>query len=54
MVSLSDFDLIALVFGETTSTLELIFSASALIGGVLFLLWFVLLLLGGVAEGVFE
>ena len=54
MVSLSDFDLIALVFGETTSTLELIFSASALIGGVLFLLWFILLLLGGVAEGVFE
>ena len=54
MVSLSDFDLIALVFGETTSTLELIFSASALIGGALFLLWFVLLLLGGVAEGVFE
>jgi hypothetical protein len=54
MVSLSDFDLIALVFGETTSTLELIFSASALIGGGLFLLWFVLLLLGGVAEGVFE
>ena len=53
MVSLSDFDLIALVFGETTSTLELIFSASALIGGVLFLLWFVILL-GGVAEGVFE
>ena len=54
MVSLSDFDLIALIFGETTSTLELIFSASALIGGALFLLWFVLLLLGGVAEGVFE
>ena len=54
MVSLSDLNLIALIFGETTSTLELIFSASALIGGGLFLLWFVLLLLGGVAEGVFE
>lgn len=54
MVSLSDFDLITLIFGESGSTLELIFSASALIGGVLFLLWFVLLLLGGVAEGVFE
>ncbi len=54
MVSLSDFDLIALVFGESSSTLELIFSASALIGGVLFLLWFCLMLLGGVAEGVFE
>ncbi len=54
MVSLSDFDLISLLFGEADSTLELIFSASALIGGVLFLLWFVLMLMGGVAEGVFE
>ena len=54
MVSCSDFDLICLIFGEPPSTLEFIFSASALIGGVLFLLWFILLLLGGVAEGVFE
>ena len=54
MATLDDFDLISLVFGEAGSSLELLFAASALIGGVLFLLWFILMLLGGVAEGVFE
>ena len=33
MVSLDDFNLVELVFGESGSTLELIFAASALIGG---------------------
>ena len=40
MATLDDFDLISIVFGESGSTLELIFAASALIGGVLFLFWF--------------
>ena len=46
MVSLDDFNLVELVFGESGSTLELIFAASALIGGVLFLFWFLLMLIG--------
>ena len=46
MVSIDDFNLVELVFGDSGSTLELIFAASALIGGVLFLLWFLLMLLG--------
>jgi len=54
MVSLDDFNLVELVFGESGSTLELIFAASALIGGVLFLFWFLLMLVGGVGEGLFE
>jgi len=54
MVSLDDFNLVELVFGESGSTLELIFAASALIGGVLFLFWFLLMLIGGVGEGLFE
>ena len=51
MVSIDDFNLVELVFGESGSTLELIFAASALIGGVLFLFWFLLMLIGGVGEG---
>ena len=54
MATLDDFDLISIVFGESGSTLELIFAASALIGGVLFLFWFLLMLIGGVGEGLFE
>ncbi len=54
MATLDDFDLISIVFGESSSTLELIFAASALIGGVLFLFWFLLMLIGGVGEGLFE
>ena len=54
MATLDDFDLISIVFGESGSTLELIFAASALIGGVLFLFWFLLMLIGGVGDGLFE
>ena len=54
MVSLDDFDLVSIIFGDSESTLELIFAASALIGGVLFLFWFLLMLIGGVGEGLFE
>ena len=54
MVDINDFNLFDLVgLGDATG-LEWIFGISALLGGILFLLWFVLMLVGGVAEGVFE
>ena len=54
MVDIDDFNIFDLVgLGEATG-LEFIFAASALLGGVLFLLWFILMTVGGVAEGVFE
>ena len=54
MSILDDFDIFELLgFGEATG-LELIFAASALVGGVLFLLWFALMMIGGVAADVFE
>ena len=54
MVGINDFNLFDLVgLGDATG-LEWIFGISALLGGILFLLWFVLMLVGGVAEGVFE
>ena len=54
MVDIDDFNIFDLVgLGEATG-LEFIFAASALLGGILFLLWFILMTGGGVAEGVFE
>ena len=54
MSILDDFDIFELLgFGEATG-LELIFAASALVGGVLFLFWFALMMIGGVAADVFE
>ncbi len=54
MVDIDDFNIFDLVgLGEATG-LEFIFAASALLGGILFLLWFILMTVGGVAEGVFE
>ena len=54
MVDINDFNLFDLVgLGDATG-LEWIFGISALLGGILFLLWFILMLVGGVAEGVFE
>ena len=40
-------------FGEATG-LELLFAASALVGGILFILWFALMMIGGVAADIFE
>ena len=40
-------------FGDATG-LELLFAASALVGGILFLLWFALMMIGGVAADIFE
>ena len=34
--------------------MELLFAASALVGGILFLLWFALMMIGGVAADIFE
>ena len=54
MSILDDFDIFELLgFGESTG-LELLFAASALVGGILFLLWFALMMIGGVAADIFE
>tara|TARA_B100000959_G_scaffold192446_1_gene201229 strand:+ start:1714 stop:2310 length:597 start_codon:yes stop_codon:yes gene_type:complete len=45
------FDLIGL--GDATG-LELLFAASALVGGILFVLYFFLLMIGGIATDVFD
>ena len=51
---LDSFDVFELLgFGEATG-LELLFAASALVGGILFLLWFALMMIGGVAADIFE
>jgi len=51
---LDSFDIFELLgFGEATG-LELLFAASALVGGILFLLWFALMMIGGVAADIFE
>ena len=51
---LDSFDVFELLgFGDATG-LELLFAASALVGGILFLLWFALMMIGGVAADIFE
>ena len=49
--SLDIFELLG--FGDATG-LEMLFAASALVGGILFLLWFALMMIGGVAADIFE
>ena len=49
--SLDIFELLG--FGDATG-LEMIFAASALVGGILFLIWFALMMIGGVAADIFE
>jgi len=51
MVEFSLFELIG--FGDATGV-ELLFAASALVGGVLFVLYFFLLMIGGIATDVFD
>ena len=46
MASLADFDLLSLVGYEGGGGLELIFASSAVLGGILFLLWFALIMIG--------
>ena len=54
MSILDDFDIFELLgFGDATG-LEMLFAASALVGGILFLLWFALMMIGGVAADIFE
>lgn len=50
MVEFSLFDLVG--FGDATGV-ELLFAASALVGGILFVLYFFLLMIGGIATDVF-
>jgi len=54
MASLADFDLLSFVGYEGGGGLELIFASSAVLGGVLFLLWFALMMIGGIAADVFD
>ena len=49
--SLDIFELLG--FGNA-GNLEMMFAASALVGGILFLLWFALMMIGGVAADIFE
>jgi len=49
--SLDIFELLG--FGDATG-LELLFAASALVGGILFLIWFALMMIGGVTADIFE
>ena len=51
MVELNLFELVGL--GDATGV-ELLFAASALVGGVLFVLYFFLLMIGGIATDVFD
>ena len=43
MASLADFDLLSFVGYDGGGGLELIFASSAVLGGILFLLWFALM-----------
>ena len=54
MASLADLDLLELVGYDGEGTLGLIFASSALLGGILFLLWFALMMIGGIAADLFD
>jgi len=53
-MALLDFSLFDLVGLGEASGLELLFAASALVGGILFVLYFFLLMIGGIATDVFD
>ena len=54
MVGLLDFNLFDLVGLGDASGMELLFAASALVGGILFVLYFCLLMIGGIATDIFD
>ena len=55
MASLGDLDLFSLVgYDGGDGTLGLIFASSAVLGGILFLLWFALIMIGGITADVFD
>ena len=54
MASLADFDLLSFVGYDGGGGLQLIFASSVVLGGVLFLLWFSLIMIGGIAADVFD
>ena len=51
MVEFSLFELVGL--GDVTG-IDMLFAASALVGGILFVLYFFLLMIGGIATDVFD
>ena len=51
MVEFSLFDLVGL--GDVTG-IDMLFAASALVGGILFTLYFFLLMIGGIATDIFD
>jgi len=53
-MALLDYSLFDLVGLGDASGLELLFAASALVGGILFVLYFFLLMIGGIATDVFD
>ena len=54
MVSLADFDLLSLVGYDGSGGMAFIFATSAVLGGVLFLLWFALIMIGGITADIFD
>ena len=54
MASLADFDLLSFVGYDGGGGSELIFASSAVLGGILFLLWFALMMIGGIAADIFD
>ena len=54
MVSLTDFDLLSLVGYDGGGGMAFIFATSAVLGGVLFLLWLALIMIGGITADVFD
>jgi hypothetical protein len=54
MASLWDLDLLSLVGYDGGGGLKLIFASSAVLGGILFLLWFALIMIGGITADVFD
>ncbi len=54
MASIADLDLLSFVGYEGGGGLELIFASSAVLGGILFLLWFALIMIGGITADIFD
>ena len=51
---LADIDLLSLVGYDGSGGMAFIFATSAVLGGVLFLLWFALIMIGGITADVFD
>ena len=51
---LADIDLLSLVGYDGSGGMAFIFATSAVLGGILFLLWFALIMIGGITADVFD